>query len=690
MSSNYISSTPPKSLRRFLASWRYRIKTMVRYRLLFLTSAPIFLTLLALFGITLYWSLHYTWQSSLVDVTERLGVAKNSITILQQRQTQQVEAFSDSHQFHLKLGSSDSELKAWVSKQAELRGLDFLVWHPMSELDNTSEFIALSKQASFFDVLDEQELTSLTPSLVKRAEVAILEPELGQIETRGLVSRTVHQVILDGKLAGFIDGGILLNNSTDLVDTIRDLVYPSHNASVKTQGTVTLFLDDLRISTNVPLSSENSTGRAIGTRVSEEVNDVVLNQGSFWSDKAYVYDAWYVSAYEPIYGRDNQPIGMIYTGYLIWPLIATYLNNLVEITLTLLTVLVVSGWLVYRASRELFKPIETIHKVVKLVQLGKDTRIGKLPLNKDHELAQLASQFDTMLDQLSQRNKEIQSFANELETKVEVRTASLREKTEELEMHIELLNQTRDKLITSEKLAALGELTAGIAHEINNPTAVILGNLELMKFELGDSAHVVQGEIDTMLAQIDRIRNITKSLLQYSRHGGIQDEITWQHVSPVVDESITLVKTGSKRKDIKFETSLKATSQVEMNRHQFLQVLVNLQMNAIHSMTNGGTLTIESEDWCECGEECGAIIHIKDQGTGISADKLKRIFDPFYTTKRDGTGLGLSVSQSILSETGGEIRATSEVGKGSTFSVYFPAKRSSNGVNEALTIKAIS
>lgn len=92
----------------------------------------------------------------------------------------------------------------------------------------------------------------------------------------------------------------------------------------------------------------------------------------------------------------------------------------------------------------------------------------------------------------------------------------------------------------------MGELTAGIAHEINNPTAVILGNVELIQFELGEEASRVQEEIDAILAQIDRIRNITRSLLQYSRQGGVQDEITWQHVNPIIDESITLVKTGTK------------------------------------------------------------------------------------------------------------------------------------------------
>ncbi|POB71258.1 two-component sensor histidine kinase, partial [Vibrio vulnificus] len=162
-----------------------------------------------------------------------------------------------------------------------------------------------------------------------------------------------------------------------------------------------------------------------------------------------------------------------------------YLTNIVEISVITLTLLVVSGLLVYRGSRDLFRPIERIHKVVKLVQLGKDKRIGALGLDENHELAQLAKQFDNMLDLLKTREEQIKQAANELEQKVLERTASLNEKTEQLEHHIRLLNQTRDKLIVNEKLAALGELTAGIAHEINNPTAVILGNVELIRFELG-------------------------------------------------------------------------------------------------------------------------------------------------------------------------------------------------------------
>lgn len=97
-------------------------------------------------------------------------------------------------------------------------------------------------------------------------------------------------------------------------------------------------------------------------------------------------------------------------------------------------------------------------------------------------------------------------------------------------------------------------------------------------------------------------------------------------------------------------------------------------MNGIHAMDGKGKLTVVSEDWIEDCELKGAAIHVTDEGCGIKSENLSRIFSPFYTTKRDGTGLGLSVSQSILSQTGGELKAESEWGKGSTFSIYLPKK----------------
>ncbi|CAH1550369.1 sensor histidine kinase [Vibrio rotiferianus] len=658
-----------------MSKWTYRFKTMVRYRLLILTSAPIFLTLIALIGITIYWSIHYTWQNALLDVSERLGVANNSITLLQQKQANYVKAFSDSYDFRTRVNQNvpQAQLQTWVTEQKKRYGLDFLSFQRVNSMENKFRFMDLTKRESFFDVLDRKELEKLDPELAKRAEVPILKN--GGVEARGLVSRTVIPVYSQhNDLLGFLDGGLLLNNSTVLVDQIRDLIYLNDNDRLRPVGTLTVFLDDLRVSTNVPLDSDQRLGRAIGTRVSSEVYNKVLDEGEQWVDRAFVYDAWYITAYQPIKDQYDNVIGMLYTGYLMWPFVKAYMTNIVEISVITLVLLLASGVMVYRGSRDLFRPIERIYKVVKLVQLGKEQRIGPLGLDEHHELAQLARQFDNMLDALEEQKLELKNSAAQLECKVQERTASLKDKTEELELHIQLLNQTRDKLVVNEKLAALGELTAGIAHEINNPTAVILGNVELIQFELGDEASRVQEEIDAIHVQIDRIRNITRSLLQYSRQGGVQDEITWQHVNPIIDESITLVKTGTKKRDIEFVTDLQAHTSVEVNRHQLLQILVNLQMNGIHAMEGTGKLTVVSKDWVEDGELKGAEIHVTDEGCGIKPENLSRIFSPFYTTKRDGTGLGLSVSQSILSQTGGELKAESEWGKGSTFSIYLPKK----------------
>ncbi|KJY81518.1 histidine kinase [Vibrio galatheae] len=658
------------------SKWRYRFKTMVRYRLMILTSAPIVLTLLALIGITIYWSIHYTWQSALVDVSERLGFAENSIALIQEKQANHVKAFASSYQFIRRARQAnlaDSDLEIWVAQQREKYKLDFLRFHRVDSIDNKFRFMDLTHRESFFDVLSEQELLELDTGLAARAQTPIVGND--SVEKRGLVSRTVIPVRNElNDIIGFLDGGLLLNNSTGLVDAIRDLIYPSKQDHLRPVGTLTVFLDDLRISTNVPLDSNDRLGRAIGTRVSDEVKQTVLIEGHDWTNLAFVYDAWYITAYTPLYDQYSNEIGMLYTGYLLWPFIATYMTNIAEISITTVVLLLLSSLLVYRGSRDLFVPIEHIHRVIKQIQLGKETRIGPLGLDDGHELALLAKQFDNMLDLLKQRNTEIQRAADELECKVHDRTASLKEKTQQLELHIQLLNQTRDKLVVNEKLAALGELTAGIAHEINNPTAVILGNVELIQFELGADSARVSEEIDAIHAQIDRIRNITRSLLQYSRQGGVQDEITWQHINPIIEESITLVKTGSKKREVQFDTALNAETCVEVNRHQLLQILVNLQMNAIHAMSGKGKLTISSEDWVEDDKTWGAVIHVQDEGCGIKPENLKRIFAPFYTTKREGTGLGLSVSQSILSQSGGELKVSSEYGKGSQFSIFLPER----------------
>ena len=142
--------------RHWWAKWAFRFKTMVRYRLLFLTSAPIFLTLCALVAITLYWSVHYTWQGALIDVDERLDVADNSIHLIQNQQAYNVRAFAESYSYQMKLASgvSQNELIHWVSENKSRYELDFLRWRSVGSMAKKLEYLDLANKSSLYPPCD--------------------------------------------------------------------------------------------------------------------------------------------------------------------------------------------------------------------------------------------------------------------------------------------------------------------------------------------------------------------------------------------------------------------------------------------------------------------------------------------------------------------------------------------------------
>ncbi|MGL5490885.1 MAG: sensor histidine kinase, partial [Shewanella sp.] len=273
-------------------------------------------------------------------------------------------------------------------------------------------------------------------------------------------------------------------------------------------------------------------------------------------------------------------------------------------------------------------------------------------------------------------NAQIQAAAEQLEMKVEERTRSLQDKTLELQRNVALLNETRQQLVTNEKLTALGELTAGIAHEINNPTAVILGNMELLRYELGDNAEVVKEEIDLVIQQVGRISTIIRSLLQYSRPGEFNAPLEMHPITPIIEEMLVLVRHSIQKQEVVLITELNASCPVQVNRPQLLQVLINLVVNAAHAMDGKGRIWVRTYDWVQQDMPIGVKIEVEDEGSGIAPEQLGRIFDPFYTTRKDGTGLGLSLSYGIIKRIGGTIEVSSVLGKGSIFTIglYHEAK----------------
>lgn len=651
------------------------LRTKVRWRLLLLTSVPIMLTLAGMIGLTLYWTLTYSWQNLLTTVRSDLGVAHHAVSVQQQRQAEHLEHLRDAWAFQLQLRESPARLRQWVMPLAANYGLDFLRLRSGSELDQLPEqdraTLAAGRSVSHFVVWSREQLLALSPALASRAVLdKELEPGAGQ-ETRGLISLSLTPVMgRDGSLWGVLEGGELINGSTRLVDELKGQVFAKNTLPAGSIGSVTLFLGDLRVSTNVPASSSQQLGRAVGTRASAPVREQVLGRGEPWIDRAFVHDAWYVSGYEPLLGANGERIGMLYVGFLEWPIVRTYLTNLLELGSGVVLLLLLSGLLVYRGARDLFTPIERMHKVVRQVQAGRPARIGELYLDPDHELAQLGRQFDAMLDRQAAHRQQLARSADELEQKVAERTQSLEQKTAELEHHIHMLTQARQQLLISEKLAALGELCAGVAHEINNPLAVILGNVELMKLELGEAAAPVSEELALVLAQIERIRAITRSLLQYSRPGDYETAPVWQHLTPIIEESLTLVRSALRQQQVNLVADLRAQQPIEADRQQLLQVLINLLVNASHALGEQGEIRVESRDWLDdAGAQQGAEVRVIDNGSGIEAAIIDKIFDPFFTTRATGTGLGLALSHRIISRWGGELLVDSTPGQGSCFTI---------------------
>ncbi|OPX55222.1 two-component system, NtrC family, sensor kinase [Oceanospirillum multiglobuliferum] len=688
------------------------MRTSIRLKILGLTLTPVILILVTLIGMTSYWASTYSADQLYRKVRADLSVAKGILAIRQQQDLSTLKQLSQ-HQVLQQVPLLDPMAQQqWLSiyqlldAYKQIHQLDFVRLIPVSEVAHyILEESSLAKVASNIvhgeakaglQLISPQEMSAIAPELIPQMQIELQNtpramPTQKRIETRGLFIRTLHPVQVDGKVVAILDTGRLLNRNNAFVDQIRDLVYQAGTLPEGGIGTVTLFLDDTRISTNVPRdfndtdvqSEQGEFTRALGTRVSHDVNKKVLQKGESWVDRAFVVNQWYISAYDPIEDFSGKRIGMLYTGFLEQPYTDIYHKTLIELIGAIAVVTFISSILVLRSAGLVIHPLKRIHSVVQAVKLGRRQRIGMME-NHD-EFSELAEQFDLMLDLLEERNRQIQQAAEVLEQKVQERTQSLQDKTQELQEHIHLLQDTRAQLVTKEKLAVLGELTAGIAHEINNPAAVILGNIDLLQAILGQDSQPVEEEIELIVQQVYRIRSLINNLLQYSRPSEYTQAMASININPVVEETLVLVRHTLEKQAMQVKLHLNAQQQVEANVQQLQQVLVNLIMNAANATEGAGLIEIETGDWVEKGCIEGVFIRVLDQGEGITETALPHIFDPFFTTRDNGTGLGLSVSYGIIRRYGGDIQVSSILGQGSTFTVYLRTKAELTNSDEATT-----
>jgi two-component system NtrC family sensor kinase len=511
-----------------------------------------------------------------------------------------------------------------------------------SALDAAKEGIASSGVEIFSaSDLDHKNLADIV--LLPLIETPRARPTDKLAENRGMMIRALYPIIgSDAEVLAILDAGVLLNGNFMFVDVIRDLVYGPGSLRSGSIGTVTVFLDDVRITTNVPIRPGE---RALGTRVSNEVRTNVLDQGHTWIARAFVVNDWYISSYEPIIDVDGNRVGMLYAGFLEAPFRQALINALIVLVLLFFALMGLTALVAVKGAKSIFKPLELMSSVVHATRKGEEKRIGKI-ISRD-EIGSLANEFDSMLDLLNERKLLIQNWADELEEKVEERTSELKLKNKELINTIQVLRKTRQKLVIAEKLAALGELTAGVAHEINNPTAVMLGNLDVIVAEMGSSLEPVQDEIDLVVNQIYRIKDITNNLLQYAKPDTYAGYMTEIDVNDVIEETLKLVQHLRSAADYKIDLQLKSTLWININQQEFQQVLVNLISNAIHALPEkNGLISVQTSDL----QDKGVQIIIRDNGYGMDENIVSKAFNPFYTTKGqgEGTGLGLSISYGLV------------------------------------------
>ena len=644
-----------------------KIRSNVRYKLLALTLLPVALVLpIALAGLTV-WGASFTYEQLYNKVNSDLAVAHDIFERIQEDHLNKIARLGESYPFRNAIATADNTTVQTLTAQLKKQGgFSFLRVIPVNGTRSSSAELP----SVVIEILSPEALSELDPAMAESVRLPIVQTRRARptdrgLEDRGMMVRVRQPVINpDGSLSAILDGGVLLNNNFTFVDTIRDLVYGPGSLPTGSIGTVTVFLDDVRISTNVP---RRAGERALGTRVSEEVSRAVLDDGDNWIDRAFVVNDWYISAYEPIVDVQGKRVGILYAGYLEAPYRAALWQALGLVLLIVFGLLALYTLLAIRGAKSIFRPVEKMSQVVRATRRGQMLRVGAV--ESQDELAELAHQFDDMLDRLEQHATQMQRWAEELEDKVDERTTELRQRNDELQRTINVLRETRRKLVTAEKLAALGELTAGVAHEINNPTQVMLGNLDLLTAELGDKLDPVRAEIDLVVEQIYRIQAIVEKLLKYARPGEYAGYLTEVDVNQVIQDTVALIQHMQKRHSFKLALQLAATRPVTINQQELQQVLVNLISNAVHALPEeGGEIVLAATDW----QNRGACITVSDNGVGMDDDQCSHIFNPFYSTKHEGkgSGLGLSVSYGLIRRYGGNITVSSQPGVGSEFKVW--------------------
>lgn len=380
---------------------------------------------------------------------------------------------------------------------------------------------------------------------------------------------------------------------------------------------------------------------------------------------------------------EKELIGRIYLRYSLSSMASRQFHFLSLILLILIFASAVAYLFASRLMKFISKPIQHLADVARSISLNQDYSIRAEPCTTD-EIGVLSDSLNNMLAQIQGRDRQLVQHKEQLEEQVAKRTHELEKANAQLTVEIaertkadQDRNMMEDELLKSRKLESIGVLAGGIAHDFNNILTSVVGFISIARNRTRDN-HKVQDFLINAEKGCFRAKNLTQQLLTFSRGGKPIRRVT--SLVSVINDSIDLSMAGS---------NVLCTAVIsdqlypaDIDAGQIGQALNNLLLNACQSMPNGGTINIKADNidlnsFSGIPVKPGKYIKIavEDIGCGIEKDNIHRIFDPYFSTKPMGNGLGLATCYSIIKNHGGIILVSSEQGKGTAFTVYLPAAK---------------
>src|SRR5215470_820603 len=442
-------------------------------------------------------------------------------------------------------------------------------------------------------------------------------------EERGLLMLVTMPVRnSSGKITGAVLAGRLLNKDESIVSDIHRLLGDS----------ATIFLGDVRVASNGKITKGDNKGQSlIGTLLDPE-RDRVLSRGELYQFKSDRQ----LGRYEPLFNYENQVVGAIWIGRQTSDIAAInkaqsgiektaeQRTKIYIFAAALISLLVAIGIASFFSKRVTAR-IDQLRKGAAVVESGRLDH--RLRIQSGDEIELLSKQFNSMASKLEESRQT-------LERKVDERTRQLKE--------------SQEAMVQQEKMVGVGQLAAGIAHELNTPLGTIIGYAQMLREDLAQQPALSGSlsDVDEIIGQAGRCRDLVKNLLNFSRRSSPEKINT--DINDIVLKILSLIEHDFALKGVTIHMDLDGKVPLaSVNENEIAQVILNLTNNAADSMPSGGELRVTTQHDEDTGRIC---ITISDTGSGIRESDRTRVFEPFFTTKEvgKGTGLGLSICYKII------------------------------------------